>query len=236
MLFRKQIFLLTIAFTMVFSSACSNTEVTVTNEQKAPINEDEAQPKELNEAVTKYEQGVSLYEANKLDEAKVVFEECIILDPGNGMYDFYIGNILRRKNDFQNAILHYKTSIDKAPSLVEAYNNLTALQIATQNFDDALDTATKGLEVKPDFADLKFKKAQVLFVIQKHEESNQLLQEIMDDPNYFDAHRFLGLNYINLSNKAKAIEHLNKYLQLAPEGIQAKESVKQTLIELEKSK
>lgn len=209
------------------SSACSNPEEP-TPEKQVPSSSNEATSNQ-----EQYLEAIKLYEADKLDEARKLFEEGMKQDSANGMYDYYIGNILRKQKDYQNAMTHYQSAIKKSPNIIEAYNNLVALQMAAQDFETALETANSGLNQQNDFKDLKFKKAQILYVMKQFEESNTILMELTQDELYYDAHRFLGLNYINLNDVEKAKEHLNKYLELAPDGIEAKEKVKEVLTQLE---
>lgn len=208
---------------LTFITACSNTQ----SKQTETNNMSEITTK-------KYREALNLYEKGDLDEAKSLLEECISQEPNNGAYDFYIGNVYRKKNDLANALTSYENAIKKSPELLEAYNNITAIQMYNNNFDQALETANKGLAQKPDYAELKFKKAQILYVKKQFNDALPLLTELSKDPVYFEAQRFLGLSYIQLNNKPKALEHLKIYLQQAPEGIPAKEKVKQIVGELEK--
>lgn len=222
----KYIFYSFMLLTVVLTSyACSTPEQATPNQQNASTTESPTND-------SRYQEAVSLYEANKLEEAKTAFEECIAQDSTNGMYDFYIGNILRKQNDNVKAMEYFNSAIKKSPDIIEAYNNLTALQMAIQDFEAALETANSGLSQVADFDDLKFKKAQVLYVMKQFEQSNELLLEVVQNNAYYDAHRFLGLNYINLNDIAKAKEHLNKFLELAPDGVETKEKVKQIVDQL----
>ncbi|MFS0555800.1 tetratricopeptide repeat protein [Brevibacillus sp. 179-C9.3 HS] len=229
MIAKKTIYSIVLVVSLLATTACSNTDKTTEKEQASL-------PNAASEVTKKFEQGVSLYNQGKLDEAKIIFEECISQDPTKGEYDFFIGNILRIKNDFENALVYYQNAMKKSPKLIEAYNNAVALQMATQKFDQALETANKGLEEQPDFVDLKFKKAQILYVQKRYNEAIPLLTDLAKDPVNFEAYRFLGLSYIGLNDKAKALEHLKTYTNLAPEGVPFKENIKQIITELEKGK
>jgi|GEM_PF-6091152 len=176
-----------------------------------------------------YSRALHLYQQGKLEEAKVLFETGMKEDPQNGMYAFYLGNIYRKQEDMKKAAQHYQLAIAKSPKIIEAYNNLTALLMTMDRYDEALQTATKGLVQQPDHADLKFKKAQLLYVKNQYNVAIPLLSELANDPNYFEAHRFLGLYYMKENKKKKALEHFTLYLKQAPEGVPNKEEVKQHL-------
>ncbi|MED1916034.1 tetratricopeptide repeat protein [Bacillus thuringiensis] len=234
MYIKRTIYSLLLVTSMIISSACSdsgegssNTTPSAQNGQKSAVS---------NEIAKKFEQGVNLYNQEKLDEALKVFQECMTQDPSNGQYEYYIGNIMRKRNDLQNALVHYQNAMKKSPDLVEAYNNSAAIQMATQNFDQALETINTGLSKQPDFKDLQFKKAQILYVKQQYKDSIALLIPLAQEPAYFEANRFLGLSYTDLGEKVKALEHFNAYLKQAPEGVPFKESVQQIVAELEKNK
>ncbi|AWX58618.1 tetratricopeptide repeat protein [Brevibacillus brevis] len=241
MISKKIVYSIVCITSLIVISGCNDknqasTEQTPSQNVKPSSEKVVQEAKKESELTTKYEQGVNLYNQGKLDEALAIFKECLAKDSTNGSYEYYIGNILRKNNDFQNALVNYKNAIEKSPDLIEAYNNSAAIQMATQSFDEALETVNKGLIQKPDFADLQFKKAQILYVKQQFKESIALLAPLAEDPAYFEASRFLGLSYINLNDKTKALEHFNIYLKQAPEGIPFKETVKQMVAELEKSK
>lgn len=238
---KRTIYTLVLITSILISSACSDNDKATSSKLSSnnEFTQSTQNVKEItasNEVAKKFEQGVSLYNQEKLDEALKVFQECVTQDKVNGQYEYYIGNIMRKKKDFQNALVNYQNAIKKSPDLVEAYNNSAAIQMATQNFDQALETVDTGLSKQPDFKDLQFKKAQILYVKQQFKESIALLTPLAEDPAYFEANRFLGLSYINLNDKTKALEHFNIYLKQAPEGIPFKETVKQMVAELEKSK
>ncbi|MGE7272671.1 tetratricopeptide repeat protein [Brevibacillus panacihumi] len=233
MYLRKVIFSAIIS-SFLLLSACSNSGDTQVNSDPVTPSENGQVSNESSEVLKSYEQAVKLYNEEKLDEALPLFEKSISQDSANGEYDYYIGNIYRKKNDLQKALTNYQNAFKKSPKLIEAYNNATAIQMATQNFDEALATADMGLKESPDFADLKFKKAQILYVKQQFHDAIPLLKELAKDTNYFEASRFLGYAYAGLNDKVNALEHLNEYLKQAPEGVPYRDKVKDVIAQLEK--
>ncbi|WP_167568668.1 tetratricopeptide repeat protein [Brevibacillus migulae] len=226
---KYQRFIYALAFVLLFAYGCSEDSSNTTTNTK-PSTQAEEQQASVNED---YQNAVALYESNNLDEAMNIFGELLKSNPKDGQNDFYIGNIYRKKNDIDSAIRFYQSAIQKTPTLVAAYNNLAALQMAKESFDEALQTADKGLAVDSNFTDLKFKKGQILFVKQQYKESNTMLTETAKDPAFYESYRFIGLNYLQLSDKAHALENFRTYLKLAPEGNPFKEQIKQTVTELE---
>lgn len=195
----------------------------MTNEEKTPpLTKDE------------YSIAVNLYDQGKLDEAQVLFEKLLKVDQQNGLYNFYLGNIQQKENELDKAIQNYTEAINKTPKLIEAYNNLTGVYMFIQNFDKALEIANKGLGQSSTEAELLFKKAQIVYLKGQFNDSIKLLNQLTNNPAYFEAYRFLGLNYIQLNDKANALKNFKAYLQIAPEGVQAKDKVKQIVAELEK--
>lgn len=234
---KRTIYSLLLVTSMIISSACSDNEKVAPDggaSNTGPSSQSGQKGTVSNEVTKKFEQGVSLYNQEKLDEALNVFQECITQDPASGQYEYYIGNIMRKKKDLQNALVNYQNAIKKSPELIEAYNNSAAILMATQNYDQALQTVNDGLSKQPDFKDLQFKKAQILFVKKQYSDSIKLLTPLVEDPHYFESNRFLGLNYINLSDKENALKHFKLYLEQAPDGVAFKENVKQLVVELEK--
>ncbi|NTU31102.1 tetratricopeptide repeat protein [Brevibacillus sp. HB1.1] len=204
-------------------------------EAPAPIAQ-ENKSETSNPGKEKFDAALALYNSGKMDEAKSAFEECVKLDASNGVYEYYLGNISRKQNDLSKALSYYQNAVTKSPDMIEGYNNIVAIQMYNQDFDNALLTANKGLQVKPDFADLKFKLGQIYFVQNQFEESIKVLSEISSDPKYFEAYRFIGFGYMQLNKKQEAVTNMKKYLELAPEGLNTKVEVANVVKELESKK
>ncbi|WP_139491124.1 tetratricopeptide repeat protein [Brevibacillus dissolubilis] len=171
-------------------------------------------------------QAVALLDQGKFTEAKPILESSMKKDPENGRYDYFLGNGYRRENDLENAQKHYLAAIEKSPEIIEAYNNAVGIYMYKEDLDKAFELADKGLAVQSDFLELVMKKGQILYLKTKYEETITTLTPIATNPNYFDAERIIGLSYLQLKKKKEAVEHLNNYLSLAPDGLKAKEEIK----------
>ena len=62
----------------------------------------------------------------------------------------YMGNIYFLKNEYTEAELYYRKTIDKDPKNADAYNNLAWLYcMKRENLDEAEDLALKAIELNP---------------------------------------------------------------------------------------
>jgi tetratricopeptide (TPR) repeat protein len=62
----------------------------------------------------------------------------------------YMGNIYFLKNEYTEAELYYRKTIDKDPKNADAYNNLAWLYyIRRENLDEAEDLTLKAIELNP---------------------------------------------------------------------------------------
>ncbi|MFY0544188.1 tetratricopeptide repeat protein [Brevibacillus sp. H7] len=213
---------------LIFLTAC-NTNSTEQSAQLKSQQSDEILQNKLKETV-------KLIEGGKYDEAKTVLADLLMKEENNGAIDYYLGNIARKQQKNDEALMHYKNAIAKSPSLKEAYNNLASMEILMGKYDDAFKTINEGLAKDPNFSELIFKKGQLLFVQKNYSECIQVMKSIESNPKFYDAIRFIGLSYIQLNKKDDGVVYLNKYLSIAPEGSPVKEEIKAVMASVKTKK
>lgn len=57
------------------------------------------------------------------------------------------GNLLYKKKQWSEALVHYKKAVELQPTNVVYYNNIAAVHFEAKNYDEALITANKAIEV-----------------------------------------------------------------------------------------
>ena len=62
-----------------------------------------------------FQEAVSLFEANKLDEAKEKFEKIVEIEPKNDEAYYYLGKIQNKFQNFGQAINFYNKSLELNP-------------------------------------------------------------------------------------------------------------------------
>jgi tetratricopeptide (TPR) repeat protein len=89
--------------------------------------------------------GTALVKAGDWNGARASFEAAIKKNPKQADAYYYLGLVMDKTGDRGAAEKNYKTALDLQPDLQEAAENLTAIYIETQKFDDAIVLAKKAL-------------------------------------------------------------------------------------------
>ena len=89
--------------------------------------------------------GTASVKAGDWTAARAYFEAAIKKNPKQADAHYYLGVVMDKTGDKAAAEKSYKTALDLQPDLQEAAENLTALYIEQQKFDDAVVLAKKAL-------------------------------------------------------------------------------------------
>lgn len=178
-----------------------------------------------------YKKALQLIKDNDLSDAEKLLEESIKLNPQEGVYHIALGNIYLDRKEIDTALDNFLISIEKTPKYKEAYNNAAGIYMLDEQYEQALSIVQQGLEVIPEDPELTFKKAQIYFVNNEYKEAINLFQSLLDldREKFFESYRFIGLCQLNLDLKEEAKDNLEKYIELAPEDIPVRESIKSVL-------
>ncbi len=169
----------------------------------------------------KFDEGVALAQAGKLDEAEVVYQEILVDHPGiAGVYQ-NLGYIYAQKKDWVKAEESYLSALDLRPgepsyvtALAKVYQEsgqeekATALvaQAAADNPQDAATQLNQGIfqlnEGKTAEAQASFEAA------------------LAADPDMAEAHYHLGTIKVGQGKVDEAVEHLEKYIASNPKNEQ----------------
>lgn len=179
-----------------------------------------------------YLNAVNLIETGKYNQAKTILENCIKESPDNGKYFFMLGNLYRNQQDYDNALHQYISAVQKSPNIKESYNNIAGIYMLQGKYDNAIKIIDDGLENFPDFSELIFKKAQLIFFEKQYNETIELMNKVIDKPEYVEGYRFIGLSYLNLSDSAKALENLQIYLENTSDNSAGKKDIENIVNQL----
>ena len=211
--------------------AGSNTErnftvVSMEAAQKTAQSEGQAaQPAETpeNKAAAAFNEGATAFNAQDYATAKTKFQEAITLNPNLPQAYQAMGRVHLAEKNYQEAaamaekVLALAPADAKAQALAyEAYNGLGDKAKAKQ-FEQALAAAN------PKVAAVNFyNQGAELFNAGKPAEAIPMLDKALAaDPENPKIHNLLGLCYVNTGNNAKAKEHFEKFLAMAPNDPEA---------------
>jgi Tfp pilus assembly protein PilF len=108
----------------------------------APAATDGPAATSTSEDVTK---GTAAVKAGDWTTARASFEEAIKKNPKQADAHYYLGLVMDKTGDRTSAEKHYKTALELQPDLQEAAENLTAIYVEAQKFDEAIAIAKKAL-------------------------------------------------------------------------------------------
>src|SRR4029079_11097699 len=89
--------------------------------------------------------GTAAIKAGDWNGARAAFEGAIKKNPKQADAHYYLGVVMEKTGDKAAAEKGYRTALELQPDLQEAAENLTAIYIETQKFDEAVVLAKKAL-------------------------------------------------------------------------------------------
>jgi len=89
--------------------------------------------------------GTAAIKSGDWNGARAAFEAAIKKNPKQADAHYYLGLVMDKTGDRVAAEKSYKTAIELQPDLQEAAENLTAIYVETQKFDEAVVVAKKAL-------------------------------------------------------------------------------------------
>jgi tetratricopeptide (TPR) repeat protein len=181
--------------------------------------------------------GAAALGAGNYDEAIAKFNEVVAKVPTCSDCYTRIGSAYLAKKQYDDAETAFKKSVEIKPS-AEAYNGLANLYNTQKKFDLAADASSKAAELSAGApggggAEASYNQGVILFNSQKFADAKTAFEAaVKADPNMALAHYQLGMTALNLGQIPQAVESLQTYLKLDPNGPKAAE-VKAALPALE---
>ena len=90
-----------------------------------------------------FEQGVNLFNQNKLDEAKFKFEQDIVFNPKNELSYLYLSKIFNKKDDVNLEEKNLNTVMLLNPKNEEAVYNLAKLKLSSSDYSKSKELYKK---------------------------------------------------------------------------------------------
>ena len=180
-----------------------------------------------------FEQGVTLSNEGKYDEAIAKFNEVIAEAPKCTECYNNIGTNYMRKKDFDKAEEAFKKAIEVNPNSVEAYNGLATVYNGQKKFDQAAEASATAQKLAGAAggtgggasAGTVFNQGIIAWNAGKVPEAKKLFEQATQlDPKLADAHYWLGMATVNEGKLPEAAKYFEEYLKLAPTGNYAEQA------------
>ncbi|MDH4197936.1 MAG: tetratricopeptide repeat protein [Candidatus Aminicenantes bacterium] len=176
------------------------------------------------------EKGNQLYKDLKFDEAIAAFQEFKALNPKAYQVDLNIADCLREKGEFDQAIEMYNNVIALASAdlvvgreiVAKAQAGIGNTYLKQNKIQEAQDFFRKSIENSPKDEVLAYNVGEIYFSNANMDEALKyfgLAAQIT--PEWPDPYLKLAYVYLNKGDNANAIQQLEKFLTLEPEGERA---------------
>jgi tetratricopeptide (TPR) repeat protein len=194
---------------------------------------------------TAFEEGVTLSNAGKNDEAIAKFNEVIGMVPKCPECYSNIGANYAQKKEWEQAEAAYKKAIEIEPNSADAFNGLASVYNAQKKFNEAAEASAQAMKIASAApgaggaavgasASALFNQGVILWNAGKIPDAKKQFEEaVKTDPKLADAHYWLGMANLNEGKMPDAATHFDEYLKLAPTG-QYAEQAKGILTQIKK--
>lgn len=193
------------------------------------------------------DKGNALIAEGKYDEALALFESFLVKYPEVYQARLNLASACLKKDDTQRAETEFKAVLEKAQpadplakkddmAAMRALSGLGETALKTGDFDSAQKYFARALEISPEDEAAAYNVGEILFSNQKNDEAIRYFEmAVKIKPTWPKPYYKLGLVYLNTGEYPKALENLNKFLELDPQNPEAP-TAKNIIATLEKMK
>ncbi|MBM4137690.1 MAG: tetratricopeptide repeat protein [Nitrospira sp.] len=159
--------------------------------------------------------GIIYYQEGNYDLAIEYIRKALEFNPLSDAYAyFYLGNALKNKKQFDEAITCYQRALQMNPQLIEAYHNLAWIFQEKNQTDEAITYYQKALNLNPALADAYYNLGTIFQDRKQFDDAITFYQKALEiDPTLADAYYNLGILFQQRKQFDKAIEFHQKALQ-----------------------
>ncbi len=179
-----------------------------------------------------FQQGLDHFRQFKYQEAKGGFDGAIGKDPNYLEAFYYRARTLLELKQTGAADRDFSKCLQLNPNYAHGYVGKAQILMLNKDFSGAMQQIEKALSLDPRNAEAFFQKGNVQAYQKQWKAAINAYKECLAvQPGHVYAHYYIGLAYNQINNKDLAINHLQKFLQLAPNAPEA-EQVRRLLSQL----
>jgi tetratricopeptide (TPR) repeat protein len=178
----------------------------------------EALPSGGQEAVLAYNEGAEAVRTGQLEVAKTKFEEALKLDPKLSPAHAALATLAFNAKDYRAAVAHAEAALAIDPGDRRALNNRYQAYKALGDAAKTKEAAEALAAADPtQAAAMGFSQGVELYNAGNIEQAQAVFEQVVaGQPDHARAHYMLGMCYGRAGDNAKAKEHLEKFIALAP--------------------
>lgn len=169
----------------------------------------------------KFAKGVELAQAGQLDEAEVIFNEILAMQPGVPEVYNGLGYLYAQRKDWVQAEQNYLSALDLRPGDPEFTGALAQMYQDSGQEDKAREVMSQAAASNPEDAGTQLTQGLYLLNSGQSVEAQAAFEAALAaDPSLAEAHYHLGTILVGQGKVPEAIEHLEAYLATNPENAQ----------------
>ncbi len=175
--------------------------------------------KRNNENESRYEQALDAASKKDYDKAIGLMNRLLAADPKDFEAWSKLAVMQQLRGNMAEAEKSYERSLQEKPDYLVALTKLGTLRVATKNFDGAIESLSKAVDLNPASADVNFLLGEAYLQVKKGSKAVGYLNEaIRLDPNgKAEAHLRLAALYDAARLKDKAAAEYEQFLVKRPE-------------------
>ncbi|XP_017660092.1 PREDICTED: transmembrane and TPR repeat-containing protein 1 [Lepidothrix coronata] len=160
--------------------------------------------------------GVFLVDTGSPERAMSHYRQAIRLSPAHHVAMVNLGRLHRSLGQNKEAEVWYKRAL-KVSRKAEILSPLGALYYNTGRYEEALQVYREAASLQPSSREIRLALAQVLAMMGRTKEAEKMMNHILsEDVECLECYRLLSAIYSKQEHYAKALEAIEKALQLKP--------------------
>ncbi|XP_051640620.1 protein O-mannosyl-transferase TMTC1 [Manacus candei] len=160
--------------------------------------------------------GVFLVDTGSPERAMSHYRQAIRLSPAHHVAMVNLGRLHRSLGQNKEAEVWYKRAL-KVSRKAEILSPLGALYYNTGRYEEALQVYREAASLQPSNREIRLALAQVLAMMGRTKEAEKMMNHILsEDVECLECYRLLSAIYSKQEHYAKALEAIEKALQLKP--------------------
>ena len=173
-------------------------------------------------AAMDYNAAVDLMNAGNKDGAEAKLLEAVGKNPDLPQAWQALALIAYEKKNYAKSLEYGQKAIDLDPTMTQLYGMLTDSAEKSGDKKAAAEWRKRYDEANPDSPELIYNKGIEAYNKGKMKDAEAALSKAVEaKPDFALAHFWLGMSQFSLNKKAESKEHLQKYLELDPNGKEA---------------
>lgn len=167
--------------------------------------------RELEEELMK---GNALFDQEKYDEARAVYEQIMVDNPDAYIVNTNIGNTYFQQEKYSEALPYYEKVLEEDPENTSAMLNIGNCYANMEENEKALEWYGKIAFDKIDDSTVLYNIGTNYYNLAKYDDALRYYQRAVEiDPENLDALYQLGLAHLTMGNKSESIAQFEKYLE-----------------------